>query len=238
MKRGLKENGRMEHEVILKKITAIASVNDEIIQRVKSKTTVIGYQYFVEPKATEKILQLDLSEDKTKLSSSNILSSWSCKSNMTQIDDLFNDKLNYSCQNLDDCICLNKHMLLVAKKYAMFNSTPQSIEELKKFMCNYEILQTFLGDLDEKLCDAQSQMDFMKEQVDMINNLLQQLGSHKAVFFGRKPLNAKKALLPKLRLLQNPTIIIKTMFPQICLMQVIAYGQVPNIQRLDWVLFH
>jgi hypothetical protein len=68
-------------------------------------------------------------------------------------------------------------MLSVAEKYSLFNSTPQSISELQKFLQNYELLQTFLGVIDGKLGGELSQLKEISAKVNQVNALMEEIAT-------------------------------------------------------------
>src|SRR5689334_15398363 len=98
---------------------------------------------------------------------SEIISNFKGEKMLTKIPDIFNDNLIYDCRTFDDIKGLNSEMLLVAGKYELFSGGQRAIEELNKFKDNFEILQTFLGEIEEKMIDASS-MDKYDNEVEVM----------------------------------------------------------------------
>ena len=132
----------MEHDSLLKKIVAIAHVNNEIIQRINNQK---------------------------------IISSCNKKQNLVAITDIFNDKLDYNCSSFADAARLNESMLFVAQKYKLFGRSEESKQELLKFKNNFEILQTFLGQIEEQMIDAKGNKQDIQKEVEFINKKIQDL---------------------------------------------------------------
>ena len=57
---------------------------------------------------------------------------------LTPVEDIFNDKIDYSCKTFADIKRLNQHMKTVAAK---FKRLRDGTEDIAKFLKNYELLQ-------------------------------------------------------------------------------------------------
>jgi len=94
------------------------------------------------------------------------------RSVLVQIKDLFNDHLDYSCTMFKDLVVLNQKMLSVAEKYEMFGESPKAKEELEKFKTNFEILQTYFGEIEERLVDSQSSYNEKVAEIEVANAII------------------------------------------------------------------
>ncbi len=179
-------------DVILRKIESIAKINDEIINRINSKTKLIkSFKYYVKESLSDnnskvKYPIFEVKQEKEEENVSKIISEWKKSLSITKIDDVFNDNINFSCKYFNDIIRLNKEMVSVSKKYRLFGETEQSKIELNKFKNNYEVLQTGLGEIELTLIDTNSDLEDIINAVGQINNLFKTLGNNKDVNFGKQ----------------------------------------------------
>jgi hypothetical protein len=170
---------------LFKKITDIATKNNEIIARIKSKTSdiVIGYKYSMTNAYNSKISNRDnisvykIVEEKITKKVSDILASWCPKEELNKIKDFFNDKLDYTCNNLGDVVRLNIEMESVAKKYDIFDCTESALGVIKSFLTNLEILQAFLRELEKAFQDAPSSLDILNKTVNQLNENLKDVAT-------------------------------------------------------------
>jgi len=120
-------------------------------------------------KPTEKEKFFTLAEEKITARGASLLQSLTLNLNLIIIDDVFNDKLNYNCTSFEQIQYLNKAMLPVAMKYALFGDSEKAIAETRKFLTNFEILQTGLGQCEERLKDVDSNMEELRQKIQALN---------------------------------------------------------------------
>jgi len=100
-----------------------------------------------------------------------ICDAWSTKQSLVAVDDIFNDKLDFTCLSFSDIIRLNKTLLPVARKFKFFDCTESAINALKQFLETYEHLDVFLGEIESILAlqDASSEKEKHTKVVDDLN---------------------------------------------------------------------
>jgi hypothetical protein len=97
-----------------------------------------------------------------------IIKSW--KGNpLTPIQDIFNDKLDFSCNTFDDIVRLNAGLLSTSQKYELFGTSTKAQQELQKFLNNFELLQIFLGQIEEKFIEVPSSRVKYEKELQEIN---------------------------------------------------------------------
>jgi len=161
--------------ILLQQIAALAKVNNEIIERLKSKINaniIVGYKYTLSNNGrTENALSV--SENKITEQASNILASWCPSENLIKLKiDYFNDNLDFSCDNFEDIIRLNKEMVRVSEKYTIFDCTESALDVIKNFKLNFETLHVFLGDIEQKFQDEQSRLEKLEKSASQLNENL------------------------------------------------------------------
>lgn len=64
-------------------------------------------------------------------------------------------------------------MLTVASKYELFGATEKSLTELEKFKSNFELLQTFLGQIEGQMIDVSNdrRIEYEKELKEINSRL-------------------------------------------------------------------
>jgi len=168
-----------EDTVLLAKITAIAKVNQEIIKRIEFEANnmlILSRKYrFVFNEGTFSVL-----EDIQEIKASKVISQWKPKGKEALRNDkemnLFNDNLDYSCNSFEDIKRLNNKMQIVTEKFGWldpFRSPPV----LRAFLSNYELLQVYLGQIEEQLLDCESKLYLFSQQVQQLNNLYSQIAN-------------------------------------------------------------
>ena len=131
-------------EVELRKINALAKVNSEIIIRITGMRVAMWEAYKRrKPSCT-------VTPSTAQLVHGIKAPAPLCLSVPVN---LFNDEIRYECVTFAHLIRLNVEMLSVAKKFAFFgdSSCCRALSELLKFKTNYELLQTALGEIDDRL---------------------------------------------------------------------------------------
>jgi len=164
-------------ETVLKKISAIHTINEEIIQRIQrtvelNPIIVQGYQYHIEERQENDVIQFYIREEEEAMRASTIISTWECASNFVEVSDIFNDRLDYKCNSFSTLSKLNEEMFKVAQKYEMFGNSDKAIHELENFKKNFEITQTYLGQLEAQLIEPNSEKDIYEKKVRQINGTL------------------------------------------------------------------
>ena len=177
-------------ELELNKIRAIAAINNEIVQRIESNTdaiiTVRKWNKIFVDESNSSNLSFELQKTQTKgscfasmltkySSGSYIIETFVHELALLKIEDTFNDKLNFKFSTLSDVKFLNTKMLPIAEKYKMFGGTEQSLDVLKQFKYNFEVLQVFLGKLESSLMDTEDPSESQHEKLYQINNLYNEL---------------------------------------------------------------
>jgi hypothetical protein len=121
--------GSVMAAILLKKIQAIATVNNEIIVRIKSKEKVIFFKYEMGMKR-ESAFQITLKETKEEIDAKNISCTWKGPPLMIPIPDIFNDKININCTSFEDLERLNNEILQVSLKYRLFGESDDAKNEM------------------------------------------------------------------------------------------------------------
>jgi len=96
--------------LVLKKMEAIAKVNEEIIQRILGQPSVdvLCYQIVQQKKRLTTMPQFIVKETKLNKNVSDITRKWKCQAKFQVIEDTFNDKLKYECTTFEDVTSLKK----------------------------------------------------------------------------------------------------------------------------------
>ncbi len=156
-----------EDIVLIKKITAIAKINQEIIDRIPWKDVGKKPTYTVQSNQQEGLLT------KIKLvrsASTAVDLVQLCQPIQIQaIEDYFNDKLDYNVRNISDITRLNGSMLPVAHKYELFGPTPKALRVLRQFKENYEAIQIALGKIEEVFYERNDSEKVLNAKVDQLN---------------------------------------------------------------------
>lgn len=173
-------------EDLLKKINAIALVNEEIIARIRAKKEVQTYSYAIttDTSADKKKLVVKCEQVVCKTPAASIVATFKPACKFAEIPDIFNDKISYTCSSFDDLARINQQMLPVARKFDLFGNSDKAVKELEKYKINFELVQTQLGRIEEQLIDAKSIVAEVQRQVDVVNAALVALASLPAVTFG------------------------------------------------------
>ena len=102
------------------------------------------------------------------MTANEIINNFALTETLKDIPDIFNDKLDFSCQNFIDIKKLNKEMLQIAMKYKLFDGSKSSLEVLGQFKENFELLQAGLEKLVKQLINKELTLD-MQHQINEIN---------------------------------------------------------------------
>jgi len=163
-----------ENTIILQKIKAISSVNNEIVQRIQDKVNNKGMVCRSRKFSLESGEVFKLVEKVEETSALDIVSGWKPKipkENFHNTEDMniFNDNINYTCTSFDDVKRLNESIPKVSFKFRLLDPN-QSPPILRLFYSNLEILQTFLGDLEGLLMDPESPKKELLKAVQTLND--------------------------------------------------------------------
>eukprot|EP01125_Pyxidicula_operculata_P001768 TRINITY_DN11600_c0_g1_i1.p1 TRINITY_DN11600_c0_g1~~TRINITY_DN11600_c0_g1_i1.p1 ORF type:complete len:391 (-),score=52.83 TRINITY_DN11600_c0_g1_i1:107-1279(-) len=157
---------------LINKIQGISNINKEAIARIseltKNNEIIVSYRYTI----TESNSLYVLNEQKTVIPAIDIRDSWKTQSTLCTVEDFFNDKLDYSCTSYQDIVRLNQSMLVVARKYRIFECTRDSLNVLEQFKKNFEELQIYLGEIEAMLENAKSKRDVIQPYVDQLNEAM------------------------------------------------------------------
>jgi hypothetical protein len=171
---------------------AISKVNDEIIKRITSKKSHIFPSYFLSQYLNSTSIPQFKIEESLSQSGNTIISNWKRNAespHQMQIPiDLFNDKLDFSCENFNDVQRLNEEMTKVLAKYTFLDPI-RAAPEIDKFLNNFEVLQIFLGEIEEHLMQSEYLLSHYTQEITKINNSLLNLSIKGLQFTPPKPTN-------------------------------------------------
>eukprot|EP01116_Phalansterium_solitarium_P018130 TRINITY_DN4689_c0_g1_i1.p1 TRINITY_DN4689_c0_g1~~TRINITY_DN4689_c0_g1_i1.p1 ORF type:complete len:283 (-),score=40.34 TRINITY_DN4689_c0_g1_i1:215-1063(-) len=91
------------------------------------------------------------------------------KHQLTDIEDMFNDKVFYKCVTFADIKRLNSDMHRVAQKYRLFGGSEESIAVLRQFLGNFEVLQVMLGEIENQLISVPNRVDELNARLAAAN---------------------------------------------------------------------
>jgi hypothetical protein len=159
----------------LRKVDAMVTANNELIQQINAQNGAVNLiTYVITRQADGKHVA---TEQTTTNPAQTVIAQWRGPTELTQIPDIFNDKLNFRCVEFQDLVRLNRDMVTVAHKYKLFDSGP-AIQEIDKFENNYRLIQTALRQLLEiintggrgHLADIQYQLESINSCVAELQN--------------------------------------------------------------------
>jgi hypothetical protein len=155
---------------LLDQIKTLSSTNSELCERIKALlvSTQTHYKLWFTGATSWQFELTPLpptSSPKTSLLSNEILL-------LEEPTDFFNDRLDYSCSTFDDLLRLNKEMLRVALKYRLFGNTPSSLEELQKYLHNFELIRLRLVEIEKELTAKLSDITTIQQALLDFNQLL------------------------------------------------------------------
>jgi hypothetical protein len=174
-------------EMLLQKITALAKVNQEIINRLKQRkgNLITGFTYtgtfntaynsFTYKRYDEEDPAFQLTEQPSVVNAEYFIRDFQMTIQLHTIEDIFNHNLNYNCQRFADLERLNRDMLRVALKYKLFGENAESTPYLRKFLENFEKIQVALGELETAVMDKQSIKETLQKRVDALNKEIKDL---------------------------------------------------------------
>lgn len=160
---------------ILRDIATIKQQNDQKIEHINTTKVVNTFKYFVSRSIVERCLKLDVIEQQVEQNANEITKAWCSSTQMIVIPDIFNDKLNYSCQTYSDLIRLNSEMFTVAQKYELFGDSEKARQEILKFSQNFRLIEAALDQIEKSLSHGRSKLEEIKHQLNGINSQLENL---------------------------------------------------------------
>lgn len=106
-----------------------------------------------------------------------VIAGWRPSRQLLTIDDLFNDRINYTVTNFEDLVRLNKEIHRVAIKYRMFEGSSRALAILQQFLSNFEILQQLLGEIEAMLQSVPSYKEEIVARLIPINQQIAEVNS-------------------------------------------------------------
>ena len=170
---------------ILEDIASVKQKNDERIQRINNNPTVNTFQYLITQSTVNNCFKFGVNELQVKQDSSVVTKAWRVSGQIIAISDIFNDKLNYSCETYADLVRLNSEMYTVAEKYELFGDSEKARQEALKFLKNFQLIETNLKQIEESVQQEESKLEELKNKVNDINSQLEKLMTeYKNLSFG------------------------------------------------------
>lgn len=182
-----------EVTVLLKKIKALSTVNQEIIDRIKAKKSVVTYKYSLasnlqSAQSPLNELPLFFREAKQEQDAQQLISSFKpniSQSPLTAVDDIFNDRLNYTCSSFQDIVRLNADIPRVAQKFDLLREE-KAVPYVRQFLENLNTLQVALGQLDGMLRDQESSLQQLQTKyAEPVAKILREAAGKAAVLNGK-----------------------------------------------------
>ncbi|CAF2136474.1 unnamed protein product [Rotaria magnacalcarata] len=160
---------------VIRRAEATAERNHELIRQINEMTGEITAMTYVLRRQDNGSYSVE-ENIRVSIEAQTIVSEWQDIIELIDIEDSFNDKINYSCNNYQDMICLNSDMLLVVKKYESFGDVDRLLKIVNKFAENFCRIERALQKLLLHLCTSdQSRLDEITQRVDRINNEIKDL---------------------------------------------------------------
>jgi hypothetical protein len=159
---------------VIKIIEATAKVSDEIINQINEMTGELNLMtYIITRKNNE---EYTINENMNTSEVATVVFKWQDAIELIIIEDVFNDKIDYTCNTYEDMIRLNRDMLAVVKKYESFGNEPQRLQVVNKFYQNFHRIQEALQKLLLFLrTGGQCHLNDIKQRLNKINNELKDL---------------------------------------------------------------
>ena len=158
----------------LRQIDAMVIANNELIQQINAQNGNINLiTYVITRQADGKHA---VAEQTATSPAQTIVAQWKGSIELTQVPDVFNDKINFQCGNFQDLVRLNRDMSIVAHKYDLFGDGPRAINEINKFESNYRRIQTALRQVLELInTGGRGHLADIEEQLQCINSYVAEL---------------------------------------------------------------
>lgn len=109
-----------------------------------------------------------------------MINSWFPPDNLVlfPIQDIFNDNIDYTINDFRDLLRLNQEMYRVSSKFRHFLdcSKQEVIKSLEQFLSNFQMIQTFLREIDFSLKDtpAQSSTLILEEKLNQLKKSIEE----------------------------------------------------------------
>ncbi len=177
---------------VIDQIKELSIINSELCQRIKQTNVVHAYcvQLTLGTKWQFSIKENILNNHTTSINHPPPLPSISIQ--LDPIIDLFNDRLNYVCNSLEDVVRLNRDMLPIALKYDFLGNSAKSNAELSKFLKNYQLINESLVQTEKNLQPLFNQHTFIRESIETINEKIRQLREYESIVFETKRDRSRK----------------------------------------------
>lgn len=155
-------------------ITNAAKDNVKLIEKINSKndSDFIQFEYSLASNSTDPP-SFSVIEDQVEFLGIDIIQGLKFSQSdfkLIEIQDVFNDKLNYSLQNYSDAVRLNFEMIKIASKYEMFGETTRATSELNKFLRNYHTLTKAFDHVLSRLVNGESSKSDISSKLGEINS--------------------------------------------------------------------
>ncbi|CAF4225456.1 unnamed protein product [Rotaria sp. Silwood2] len=155
---------------LIKLTEAIAKTNDELIQQINEMTGEISLVTYVFTRQDDGSYVIN---ERIRMSQAEtVVSEWRDVIELINIEDVFNDKISYSCNDYQDLIRLNRDMLPIVKKYEFFGDGHQPLQAINKFTENFRRIQ---GALQELRTGGRSHLNDINQRLNNINNEIKDL---------------------------------------------------------------
>eukprot|EP00029_Vermamoeba_vermiformis_P013247 TRINITY_DN8163_c0_g1_i1.p1 TRINITY_DN8163_c0_g1~~TRINITY_DN8163_c0_g1_i1.p1 ORF type:complete len:372 (-),score=90.92 TRINITY_DN8163_c0_g1_i1:7-1038(-) len=163
-------------EDLLQKIRAIHVTNEEIIARVEDLSEVHLYEYYFKPKLSDDE-DYALEEIRRTVKVQCLIQEFEFKGDLrTDVWDVFNDKPNWKCSTWADLKRLNKELHAIVDKFELLDkNNAKAKNELAKYLHNFEVIQTGLGQLEAKTLSETSRLQELEQRIVEINAMIAEL---------------------------------------------------------------
>jgi hypothetical protein len=210
MSRDMTERQTEQLDLLERKMQAICTINDEIIQRIVNKMesgdNMIDYDYLIlhqgeDEGEAEQVDQqrrshrLEVFEIQTIRSFQQVVNTWTVPSNLELPENPDPDETLYgkhgalmtmTCKRFSDLVRINKQ-LAVALKYTSMLRESLSIKFGLKFQRNFELLQVLLGTLETLLMGTASRLEEKQDEVNRLNQQMVAIFAQDNVWSGGGP---------------------------------------------------
>ncbi|ELR16358.1 NHL repeat domain containing protein [Acanthamoeba castellanii str. Neff] len=129
-----------EVDQLFEKIKAIATINKEIIQRIRGELSVLSFQARLQDR-TQLVVDHTASQRA-------FVEWWRWDGELVAVRDTFKDKVDYSrCHTFAELELLNEKLVVLAEQYHAFEGD-FALAQLRQYLTNYELIQTAVGQVD------------------------------------------------------------------------------------------
>lgn len=150
-------------------IEKTAKLNEDLIVKIDQLTGQIDFVTFTIRSENQQFHIAN--ETKQRRSIQELKSEWRNSITLIDIDDIFNAKLIFECENYQDLVRLNREMLLLTNKYKLLRDESNVSENLSQFEENFRRVHSSLQKLFELLTnEGRDDREDIQGQLDNINN--------------------------------------------------------------------